>query len=822
MSRARETSQKLTCYGGIILPNIPRITSDEKSRQKYLSEYEKYEPELRRHHLGDAESTKTIGLKDVPPDFDRTVPSLVGPTAAEIEYERSREGRKTQILRKGHRGVSARVARAAGTENSTPTAQKLIVPQPPQIAPTDEEPQQKGTSSPLRPGSAAGTPTTAATAAPAASEEAARLIPADADGTRNWAAVVTEAPSARMPQPPAERLHSKPTTTTTPLSQPRARTAPSLKPQKDATHFRQRTGTSSASVARTARPKSRQQAELEQATSPATAPTTPRRLRTPFAARELPTAETTARVLRVLLDPPQQYASSLHLNMSFFDLGWLRNGQAAPRHLNTIANHFKDNGTSPQLRINSPRSVITFLENGASPKDWDPRSSAASPSAAALSALGGATQGAASVQAEVHEHRRAYVQAQRDALSRTLQDSYSVLCARVPFNELVDWYHRLSEADKLEDAVQDDQSSLATAVQQLQERQQHVFETNKVRIMRQMQQAKELQARQEASVQRKLQAEAEAEELRQQKALEEQERRRLQQARLEAHRAERQRREEAYKKQLQDRLDKAEICNAERVAARDRQLQAMQQRREAQEAERLRRLERSTVALEEKFAAEERKRQEKAAKLEKLREEREARLVEERRMLVEKQQRAAFLREEARQRSEEAGEAARQAALQRQLHADERLREFQARRQDEAAQRAVLMAAHHERCNVIRSQTLAKEELFRATVEDKQRQNEEHHRERRSRQLTDIMWRREANWEEEEVKTYAVLQLKRIAEFSKLYTVVDLLEKRKAANAVVRHREIICEKVLRARDDLRARREILKQEVEKSSQEKCR
>ncbi|CBZ26183.1 conserved hypothetical protein [Leishmania mexicana MHOM/GT/2001/U1103] len=821
MSRAREVSQRLTCYGGITLPNIPRIAPDEKSRQKYLSEYEKYEPELRRHHLGDAETTNTIGLKDVPPDFDRTVPSLLDPTAAEVEYERAREGKKAQALRKGHRGASARVAQAAGKESPTPTARKSISPQPSQIALADEEPQQKGTPSPLRPSTAAGTPTTAATATPAASEEGARLTPVGADGPRTSDAGVVEAAPAYMPRPPSERSHPKSAGATTPMSHPRARTAPSSKPQQDLTRIGKRTGTSPAASARAARPKSRPRAQPERATSPATAPTTPRRLRTPFAAHGPPTAESTARVLRVLLDPPPQYASSLHLDLSSFDLGWLRSGQAVPRHLTTIVNHFKDNGTSPKICINSPRSVIAFLENGATPKDWDLRGSHAS--APALSTLGRATQEMAAVQAEVHEHRRAYVQAQRDTLHCTLQDSYSVLCARVPLNELVVWYRRLCEADMLADvALGEEQQSLATAVQQLQERQRQVFETNKIRMMRQIQQAKELQERQEASVQLKLQAEAEAGELRRQKALEEQERRRLQQARLEAHRAERQRREEAYKQQLQARLNKAEACNAERMAARERQLQAMQQRREEQEAERLRRLERSTAVLEEKFAAEEQKRREKAAKLEHLRLAREARLAEERRLLMEKQQRAAYVREEARLRSEEAEEAARREALQRQQYAEERLREFQARRHEEAAQRAVAVAAHHERSNEIRSQALAKEERFKATVEDKHRQSEEHHRERQSRQLTEFMWRREANWEEEEVKTYAVLQLQRLAEFNKLYTVVDLLEKRKAANAVMRHRELICEKVMRARDELRAGRDTLKQEIDRSSQETWR
>ncbi|CAJ1038196.1 hypothetical protein Q4I30_008099 [Leishmania utingensis] len=811
MSRPRESSQKPACYGCMTLPNIPRIAADERSRQKYLSEYEKYEPELRRHHLGAADTTSMLGLKDVPADFDRTVPSLLGPTEAELEYERACESRKAQAMRKGRRGVSAWATQAATTDVLTPAAGKSISPQPPLFVSADKEPQQRGTPSASCSSSAADTPTTtaAAPAALAAGEEAMQLTPVEAAGTRTRTAEATEAAPGHIPPPSSAGPRQKPAPPPTSMSQPRARTAPSLKPPPTATRLGQHNSSSSVTSAQAVRPKLGQRSQPVRGILPATVPTTPRRPCAPFAAHEASTAESTARLLRVLLDPPQQYASSLHLNLSFFDLGWLRNGKAVPHRLTTIASYFSDNGASPQLRINSPRSVLTLLENGVSPKDWDPRSDTAF-----AFTLGETPQDMAAVQAEVLEHRRAYVQEQRDALHRTLQDSYSLLCARAPFNELVGSYRRLCEADMFESAaLEEKEMSLATAVLQRQEQQRRVFETSRARMMRQVQQAKELQERQDSAVQRKLQAEAEAEGERRRKAMEMQARHRIQQARLEAHHAERQRREEAYKQLLQARLNKAATCNAERMAARERQRQTMQQRREAQEAERSRRLVRNAAILEEQAAVQEQKRQEKEASLEKLRATREARLGEEHRVLVEKQQRAAYLREDAKQRAAEAEEAVRQAALQRQLQAEERQRAFQARRQEEAAQRAAALATHHERLNEIRTQALAKEELFKATVEEKHRQHEDHHRDTRARQLVNIMWRREADWEREEAKAYAVLQLQRIAEFNKLHTVVDLLEKRKAANTIVRQRELIYEESIRARDKLRAEQDALKQRI---------
>lgn len=847
MSRTREPSQKNAPYTGMTLPNIPRIAADEKSRQKYLSEYDKYEPELRRHHLGGVDTTNTIGLKDVPANFDRTVPSLFGPTEAELEYERARENRKHQTIRRGERAHAARgtslSAAAMGPTDTAypgPGTRRSMAPLPPTpsaaTAAAIAAPADNAFNNASRPSSAraAGTAAAAAAASAGAEEGAATVTWGDADATSTPPANPSAAPGDPAAPPFTEATAATPSAAAavtivspacmlrppstspgrparTAMSAPRARTAPSVKsPPPPAQRLGQRFGVSSATPRP---PPGLMRSRPPPPPPPRPASVSPARPRTAVSTRRLANAEATARVLHVLLDPPPQYASALDLNLSFFDLSWLRNGEATPLNLTTLSNHSTDDAGFQAPRINSPRSVITMLEHGATPKDWDPVQSTAS--VAAMTAGREYAPDATAVQAEVREQRRAHVQAQREALRRRLQDSYAALCARANFNDVVTWYRRLRQADMLAETPleEEDRVSLATAVLQRQERQRRVFETNKLRMMRQVQQAQEVLERQAVSEQRKAQAETEAEAERLRKAQEEQESRRMQQVRLEGHRLERQRREEAYRQQLEMRLAKAESRNAERAAARERQLQAAHQQREAQEAERLRRLQRNTAVLEEQAAAVEERRREKEAKAEETRTAREARLAREHRALAEKQLRAAQLRDEARQRAAEADEAAREAARVRQEQAELRLYDFYLRRQEEAAARAAVEAAHHERLNEVRAQALEREEQFRAAVEDSMAQHEQQHREARLRQVSEALWRRESDWEEQEAKAYAVLQQHRITEFNKLHNVVDLLEKRKAANAIMRQRQLVCEQAMRDREKLRMERDALKQHI---------
>ncbi|KAG5490217.1 hypothetical protein JKF63_00336 [Porcisia hertigi] len=815
MSRARE-AVKLAFSSTITLPNIPRIAADEKSRQKYHSEYDKYEPELRRHHLGAAETTKTIGLKDVPAEFDRTVPSPLGPTEAEMEYGRICEKRKAQRQRKGARTAGVRLAPTMKSPRLTPMPRNLTLPRPPQSAAIEDEPQQRGSLSASFRSSASGTHATSATAAPvppAVSEEPTGPTTVEVDGTHTVGADVVVTTLAHTPQPPPALTRQKSATVTTPTSQLRARTAPPRKRSQSAKSLGQRSGRSCTPLNGVTEPKPRHPSPAVGAVLSSTAPPpTPLRPSSAFRVHGPPTAESTARLLRVLLDPPQKYVSSLRLDVSSFDLKWLRNGQSAPHQMVTISSYFNDDAASRQSRINSPRSVITLLENGVLPQDWNPKSYAAP--AATMSAFGDIEQEASSLQSEICAHRRAHVQAKRDAIRRALQDSYSSLCAQVPLNELVSWYRDLRQDDTLPNAaLETEELTLETVAQQRPVRQRWVLEGNKPPMARELQLIKKFQGRQEATAQRKLHEGVEVDVWRRNKMQAEQESRQPQQIRLEAHLVERQRREEEYQRELQSRLEKAEARNAERAVAREKQLRKLQQQREAQEAERVRRLERNMAAQEEQAAALEKKRREKEAKIEQLRAMREARLEEDHRRLVEKQQQVAYLRDLAKRRAAEAEEAARQAALERQLQVEERLRELQARRREEAVQRMVAEIAHHEHLNEIRSQALAREEMLKATVEGKNRQNEEHYRTARLRQLADIMWRREAHWEEEEAKAYAVLQLQRIVEFRKLYTVAQLLEKRKAAEAVVRQRELMHEQAMRSRDELRAQRDLLTERI---------
>lgn len=69
--RSRDWSAK---GNTVALPNIPKM-SEEKGKMKYLTDYDKYEGEFLKHHLGNADSSYTLTLQNVPAVFDRQIPS---------------------------------------------------------------------------------------------------------------------------------------------------------------------------------------------------------------------------------------------------------------------------------------------------------------------------------------------------------------------------------------------------------------------------------------------------------------------------------------------------------------------------------------------------------------------------------------------------------------------------------------------------------------------------------------------------------------------------------------------------------------------------
>lgn len=101
----------------VVLPNIPKMT-DDKNRLRYMTDYEKYEPELLKHHLGPQDTTITVNLKAIPADFDRTVPSSSDLTQAEIEYERFLALRNAR--RKKLRGYSSTIKDGKEVTKSKP------------------------------------------------------------------------------------------------------------------------------------------------------------------------------------------------------------------------------------------------------------------------------------------------------------------------------------------------------------------------------------------------------------------------------------------------------------------------------------------------------------------------------------------------------------------------------------------------------------------------------------------------------------------------------------------------------------------------------
>ncbi|KPA81319.1 hypothetical protein ABB37_03719 [Leptomonas pyrrhocoris] len=812
MSRVSTASAAVSksVFNAMQLPNIPRLTTDEKSRSKYISEYEKFEPELRRHHIGTPETTNTLGLKDVPADFDRTVPSISEPTKAEIEFARQHSTR-ARSAKKSVDGGAKLTAFAAAAASRPATSNNAM------SALAAKRGTMEGRLSSAReslfegrlPSASKQRPSfiTAVQLTEAAETATATEAAASADAAAVDAGQPLTPPEPRFPTPPSQRslLETRaPDGKAQMTSLSRMRSAPPLTKTTTAT-------ANAAAPAQRSMTPPRSNFVRWTRTDPSVPPL-------PSAAvKDAASAAETARVLCVLLEPPTQYVTSLDLDLSCFDLEWLRLGAVPPRHRTTISNYNDAPGADTHpAKINSPRSVITLLEHGVSLKDWAGGStdSSTAGSAGARSPPPSAGQ-SPRLQAELQQHRVARVLARQKAVREELESSYQSLCALAPLQELLTCYRQVRSANAHTDADLGDEekASLSTVVLQRQERQRRVFETNKMRMLRQVQQAKEMHEHQTIAERRQQQAEADAAEVRRQKAAEEVAARRLQQERLEARRAEREQREEAVRLELQSRMTKVEARNAERVAARERQQKAFHQEREAQAAERARRMERNTTALEEQAALLEQKRLEKEKKLEELRLMRETRLAEEHRLQVEKQLRAAQQRDEARQRAAEAEEAVRVAALERQAQAQARLQDFYARRRDEAAQRAMAESEHQKRIEEARAESAAKEEKFKASIQEKLQRHEERYQDTRARQLADIAWRREAEQEEQEEKANTVLQLHRVAEFNKLRTVVDLLEKRKAANAVTRQRTLICEQAMRDREKLREERESLKQQL---------
>lgn len=797
-SRASTANSSLARSGSnaMLLPNIPRLNADEKSRFKYISEYEKLEPELRRHHIGTAETTNTLGLKDVPADFDRRVPLMSDPTRAEIEFGRQHTGRAR----------SAKKVASGGTAGSTKgtAAATALFPSEAAAAPkrgttqsnspsSTQQPQQRLSAAEIRPSS--GRRASQEGPLPRENKEPLLFLAATAAAAGTAAAF----PSALSKKLVAAAADAK-----VPMSIPRLRSAP---PPPTKTTAQRSTSLPDKKAFKAPRCDSVRRAS----TTPAPPPAPP--------ARSLTSAEEVARVLCVLLDPPPQYVSSLDLDLSCLDLEWLRNGAATPRHLTNITNYCDglDAGNAP-LKVNSPRSVITFLEHGVSLTDWvedDADSNAHRGDCAGDSSGSVSTR----LRAELQQHRRAHRQAQRRAACAELEKSYLAFCSQVSLQDVLACYRQARRASLNSNAaiVAQEIAAVSTAVIQRRERQRRVFETNKMRMLRQVQQAKELQERQEAAEQRQQQAELDAEEERRRKATEEETARRLQQERLAARRAEREQREEAAWRQLQSRMVKAEARNAEQVAARERQRRVLQEEREARATERAQRVARITATLEEQAARQDQKRLEKERKVAEMRLAREARLAEEQRLQTEKHQRAAQQRDEARQRAAEAEEAARAAALERQAQVETRLQGFYGRRRDEAAQRAALEAEHQKRLEEARAEAYAKEAQFKRATQEKLVQHEERYQDTRAHQLADIAWRRAAEREEQEDKAYVVLQLQRKAEYQKLYTVADLLEKRRAANAVTQQRNLICEQAMRERDKLREERDALKKQLASSA-----
>lgn len=476
-----------------------------------------------------------------------------------------------------------------------------------------------------------------------------------------------------------------------------------------------------------------------------------------------------------------------------------------------------ESGSDKQREITSPRSVLVLLRSGVAMEDLQATVEPSDLEAATQPLMGKRPD--AETQKAVLQRLTQQRRAQSEALLNALVREYNSFCSQVQLDSLIAAYHRVVEEEKQQVTIsEEDQASMATAVLLRQERQHRVFESNKIRMLREVQQAREAHDRHVIAEERHREAEAEAELLRTTKAKEREEQRQRQQERLEARREEREAREEVYKQLLEERLTKASERSDERARARERQVQARHAQRLAREEERQRRISRNMAVVAEQAVALEKKREEKDARLVELRQEREARLQEEHTVLHEKQARAARQREEAKARAQDVEDQLRIASEEAFHAAEVRYEEFRAHRQEAVAERTAREAQHQQRLEELRDDLFKKYDSIRTATIEKHRRCEENWVATQKERLVNLMWKRETELEQARMKTYSIRQQQRVAEFQKLQTVVNLMAKRRAADVVVRQREVIYEQAMRDRVVLREERETLKELAKQEEQ----
>ncbi|RNF14288.1 uncharacterized protein Tco025E_06021 [Trypanosoma conorhini] len=745
----------------IVIPNIPKVV-DERARMKLLCDYEKYEPELFKHHLGTPETTQTIGLKLAPVEFDRRLPSPSEPTVAEREYEAHKR------LRKHNKQLSFSVSPYRQSAKGGAADVQLAAPATGEAA----------RASPTRPSTAVPLPE--------------HVLPQTATRTRSMRSI---GPSSAPTPPPLSPVAKAPETAgkkMTPAA-PQKQLSPSRPPQQ---------------VSQEKPPKFR--TEIRKETIKPMVPKKPLHPAPPRKGADvsgipvgLPqskpgnvlTAEHCAQLLRVLLCTPPEYSESFKLDLQNIDLRWMH-GSRYPGSFVTLHTWHPPEGDAKVTSLNSPRSVIVMLQNGIVVNDLVPHTTihddALLPPDPEMRQL---------VKRMRMERQRRY----REELLASLQERYVELCRGVNLAEVIKAFH---ENKKQETVVE-----LPTSLKKEQERQQRALLMERTRIEKQINLAKDVHERQLIAEDRQRRVEEEARARIEAKKAEERLAHERAAERLALQRQKIAELEAFYKKGLQERQARAEEKQARRAEAQQRQIEHRREEQERLAGERQLRFQRVAEQQEQQKLMIQQKHEAKEEKLRRLREEQERQQEKLRAKTLERAVKSVELREMARKRAAMHEEKVRQAAEEQQRKMEERIARFQQSSKAARAERALQEEQKRTRMKEAFAAAVDRVNTFKEEVIEKQVKHQKLFDELQRRRDEEILTRQEREREDMEAKSFAVLRNKRMTEFGKLETVLQLLSKREAALSLERERALLRQETRKAREAMLVERQALKEMV---------
>nr|CCC53611.1 conserved hypothetical protein [Trypanosoma vivax Y486] len=841
MSITRKTSMPKERGQSVVIPNIPKIM-DERARVKLMCDYEKYEAEFFKHHIGTAETTCTMGVKFAPVDFDRHLPSRDEPTVAEraaemrkqlrakmkeqaarastfhlLSVERSRtSGRLKQSEvgahatgagggyrpHGGNSGISGAAALAVGTPASTAAPEtlpgchaqvaesahpKASVGLSPVLAPIPipEHVQLRGSSQrhitsmsskEMNVPQPASSPATLVVG-PKGCEPSSANASVPNDASVGASQRVALRPSTRKPNSLAwaDDANAK----SSPM-----RGKPVVSPIGSSRNHNERVAELIMQLHRNT------QQEVERS-----AQTKPVRLQDTKFSYSSWDAQHCARLLRILLKPPNEFGESFKLDMRNIELRWMWSNRV-PKcfvSLQTWRGGDGDDGVENECSvINSPRSVLVLLRNGVTVADlksgevFDDATLPIEPE----------------TRTTIRNLRRQHHAKKLDKLLAHLRSDYLSLCLTVSLSDILEEFH----ATKQKEAA-----AVPTSIREAQEKQKRVFEVATRQLEKHMAFSRDVQRRRLLVEERRRQAEDEARQKLQKKKDEE---RAAHEQALLRFKAQQQRLAEMvtlYQRQLEERLATAAAKNARLIEARERKMELRREEAKKHAEERKARCERMREMHEFQRDLIRQKNEEREARIEHLRVEQERKRREAHEVLVEKVMKSMSLRERARQRAAEHEDEVRQAAHEQQQKVEERIERFHQAREEERVRRAKKEAEKRCRMKEAFSAAKVKLETFKEEVVQKQEKHQKRYSELQQQREAEVLERRERDRQDMETKAFAVTQRQRITEFKKLEMVIQLVAKREVAEVLESQRELLLREAEKKRLALVEERNALKQ-----------